>query len=100
MIGKTEIDGIDKQYFDIVEIKEFGIVLRSRCTGHFWYLMEQMCNNHKTFQIRHKHNISDSYHPQKNRPSIDDCCVYIMSHDAYHIRKMKRKEERSKKRFD
>lgn len=99
MIDKTEIDGIDRKYFDIIGEKDYGIVLRSKCTGHYWYLLEQKYNQRRTFQIYHRHHASDPYHLQKNRPTIEGCCEYIRSHDAYHLQKMKRKEERRQKRF-
>ena len=99
MIDGNDIEEIDKNYFDIVEKKEYGIFLRSYCTGHYWYLLEQVYNNCRTFQISHKHHATDAFHLQKNRPTIEACCDYIKSHDAYHLKKMKKKEEHRKKRF-
>ena len=101
MIDKTDIDGIDTEYFDIIGKKEFGIVLQSRNTGHYWYLLEQVYNNCRTFQISHKHHATDAFHLQKNRPTIEDCCEYIKNHDEYHLKKLEKKEERrqKKKRF-
>ena len=99
MIDKTDIYGIDRNYFDIIGEKDYGIVLRSQCTGHYWYLLEQEYNGHKSYQIYHRHHASNPYHLQKNRPTVEDCCEYIRSHDAYHLQKMKRKEERRQKKF-
>lgn len=97
MIEKIDIDGIDTDYFDIIEKKEYGIVLRSQCTGHYWYLLEQEYNQHRTFQIYHRHHASDPYHLQKNRPTIEGCCDYIKNHDVYHLKTLRKKEEHRKK---
>lgn len=99
MIDKTDIASIDTNYFEIIGIKDFGVALRSRCTGHFWYLLEQEYNGYRTFKIHHKHSASDPYHVQRNKPSISVCCDYIRDHDAYQLRKMQKKEDR-KKRFE
>ena len=103
MIGKTDIESIDTNYFEIIELKDFGIALRSRCTGHFWYLLEQEYNGYRSFKIHHRHSASGPYHIQRNKPSIIACCDYIKSHDAYHLRKMQKKAEKKedrKKRFE
>ena len=99
MIDKTDIDGIDRNYFDIIGEKDYGIVLRSQCTGHYWYLLEQEYNQHRTFQIYHRHHASNPYHLQKNKPTIEDCCEYIKDHDEYHLKKLKKKEEHRQKRL-
>lgn len=99
MIDGNDIEKIDKTYFDIVEKKDYGIVLRSRCTGHEWYLLEQVYNGHRSFQIHHRHSSSKPYHLQRNKPSIGGCCDYIKDHDAYHMRKERKKEEQRQKRF-
>ena len=99
MIDGNDIEEIDKNYFDIIGKKDYGIVLRSQCTGHYWYLLEQEYNQHRTFQIYHRHHASNPYHLQKNKPTIEDCCEYIKDHDEYHLKKLKKKEERRLKRF-
>lgn len=99
MIDHNDIENIDTSYFDIIEIKDYGIALRSHITGHYWYLLEQEYNECRTFQIQHRHHASDPYHLQKNRPTIEACCDYIKSHDAYHLEKMKKKEQHRQKKF-
>ena len=85
MITLKEIESIDTQYFNIIEVSAFFIVLQSRNTGHYWHLLRREPNNHISFFISHKHHISDPYHPQACRGSIKACCVYIKEHDKYHI---------------
>lgn len=94
MINQEDIIEIDREYFEIIGKKDFVLVLRSRNTGHYWSLLEQVYNGHRTFQICHKHKEAEPYHPQKNRPSIVSCCEYIRSHDAFYQEKEKRKKER------
>ena len=95
MIDSTDLAAIDANYFDIIGTKDYLVVLRSRDTGHYWSLLEQEANGHRTFLISHKHNAADQFHSQKNKPSINACCEYIMDHDAFHLdRKRKQKESR------
>ena len=99
MLRNTDIRLIDTDYFDIIEVKAYSLVIRSRNTGHEWYLLEQECNGHRTFQIRHRHHGTDPCHPQKNRPTIESCCKYIMDHDAFHRERTRKKEQRRLRRF-
>lgn len=99
MIDSTDVESIDKKYFETIEIKEYTIVIRSLSTGHYWCLLEQICNGCRTFQILHKHKEAEPYHPQKNRSSIVSCCEYIRSHDAFYQEKEKRKKERRLRRL-
>lgn len=98
MIDQTDIDSINKKYFEIIEKKDYTIVIRSRDTGHYWCLLEQVYNDHRFFQISHRHHAENPYHIQKSRPTIADCCEYIQSHDAYHLKKERRKEEGRQRR--
>ena len=98
MIDNNDIASIDTGYFDIKEKRTYSLVLQSRNTGHYWYLLEQAYNGNQTFLIYHKHNIEDAYHPQKSRPSISACCECIKEHDALHLERVKKKNERRKKR--
>ena len=94
MISNKEIQAIDRQYFDVLETTAFYVVLRSRNTGHFWHLLEQHPGSHVTFLISHKHHEWNPYHPQANRPTIDDCCKYIKWHDRFHKQREKEKQSR------
>lgn len=98
MIEQSDIEIVDKEYFEIMESKDYVLVLRSRNTGHFWCLLEQEYNGCRFFQIRHRHHAENPYHIQKSRATIADCCEYIQSHDAYHLKKERRKEERRQRR--
>lgn len=94
MIVQADIDDIDREYFEILAWNLYCITIRSYSTGHYWHLLEQIANGHQTFRISHKHNKKDPYHLQTNRPSVASCCEYIRSHDAYHLERTRRKEER------
>ena len=98
MIGKIDIENVDRQYFEIMGKKDYTLVLRSKGTGHYWCLLEQVYNDCRFFQISHRHHATDAYHIQKSRPTIAGCCEYIRSHDAYHLKKERRKEERRQRR--
>lgn len=99
MIDSIDIEAIDTEYFEIIEIKKYTLVLRSRNTGHFWCLLEQVYSGHRTFRISHKHKKTDPYHFQRNKPSILACCAYIQDHDRYHLQKNQEKGEQRLRRL-
>ena len=99
MIDRTDLQSVDTEYFDTLSATEYVLVLRSRSTGHYWYLLEQEYNGCRTFRIHHKHRASDSYHPQKNRPTIVACCEYIKNHDAFHLERTRKKKQHSLRRI-
>ena len=98
MIDNNDIASIDTNYFDIKEKRTFSLVLQSKNTGHYWYLLERIYNGKQSFSIYHKHNVEDAYRPQKSRPSISACCEYIKEHDAFHLERVKKKNERRERR--
>ena len=93
MLTADVLSVIDSNYFQIVDANEARIVIMSRNTGHYWCLLEQMCNGHRTFRISHRHKKTSPYHFQRNKPSVAACCEYIKSHDAYQLEKERRKAE-------
>lgn len=94
MITKNDIAAIDTYYFDVIGVKEYSIELRSKNTGHYWYLLERVYNGQRSFLIHHRHNTTKAYHPQKSRPYIYACCEYIKDHDAFHQEREKTKKEK------
>ena len=98
MIDRIDIEAIDKEYFEITGKKDYTLVLRSKGTGHYWCLLEQVYNGHRFFRISHRHHASDPFHLQKSRSSIEQCCEYIQSHDLYHMERERKKNERRMRR--
>ncbi len=96
MITSADISSIDTSYFEIVDVKDFTLIIRSRNTGHFWALLERMANGHRTFLISHKHHETDPYHFQKIRGSADGrinaAIEYIMHHDKDYISRLREKK--------
>lgn len=99
MIDSNDIAAIDTDYFEIKEIKDYSLVLQSKNTGHFWYLLEQDYNGNRSFLIHHRHNTTKAYHPQKSKPYIYACCEYIKDHDTFHLEREKKKESQRLKRL-
>lgn len=97
MITKNDLAAIDTYYFDVIGVKEYSIELRSKNTGHYWYLLERVYNGQRSFLIHHKHSVTKQYHPQKSRQFIYSCCDYIKDHDAFHLERVKKKKERKLK---
>lgn len=99
MIEPVDLESIDTEYFDIIEVEDYLLVLRSRTAGHDWALLEREANGHRTFQISHRHGEGKPYHVQKSRPSVEACCDYIKNHDAFHLERERQKKERRQRRL-
>lgn len=98
MIDSNDLKAIDTEYFVVEGVKDYSIVLRSKNTGHYWYLLEQNYNGQRSFLIHHRHNTAKAYHLQKSRPFIHACCEYIKDHDAFHLERARKKKDRRLKR--
>ena len=98
MIESADLEAIDTEYFDIVESRDYTVLIHSKNTGHDWHLLERIANGHRSFLISHRHSVLHPYHLQKSKPSISACCEYIMDHDAYHLKKNKGKKVKQEKR--
>lgn len=92
MISKKDIQSINRDYFNIIEANSFYMVLQSKNTGHFWYILESVAAGHRTFRIQHKHHSRDPFHPQTSARSLPDAYRYIYGHDAFHCERKKLKE--------
>ena len=98
MITSADISSIDTSYFEIAEVKDYTLTLRSKNTGHYWALLERIANGHRTFLISHRHHEKDSYHFQNIRGNADGsihaAIEYIMHHDEDYISRLREKELR------
>jgi len=98
MITSADISSIDTSYFEITEVKDYTLTLRSKNTGHYWALLERIANGHRTFLISHRHHEKDSYHFQNIRGNADGsihaAIEYIMHHDEDYISRLREKELR------
>lgn len=93
MIEPTDLADIDPNYFDIIEVKEYLIVLHSKNTGHDWCLLEREANGHRSFMISHRHDQSKPYHLHKSKPGVIACCEYIKDHDRFHLEREQKKKK-------
>ncbi|MCM1432313.1 MAG: hypothetical protein NC125_12925 [Muribaculaceae bacterium] len=85
MITTEEIGLIDRKYFEVLQAGGFDICLQSKNTKHYWYIVEDVFPHFRHFKIYHKHNYGDAYHRHKDKPTLDEVIVEIMSHDAYQL---------------
>ena len=100
MLTADVLSVIDSNYFQIVDANEARIVIRSLSTGHYWCLLERIANGSRSFQIQHRHGNSGPYHVQRNMPSIEDCCDYIIDHDFFHLERERAKREKRERSLE
>ena len=100
MLTADDLSAINPDYFQIIDSNRARIVIMSRNTGHYWCLLERLSNGCRSFQIQHRHGNSGPYHVQRNRPSIEDCCDYIIDHDFFHLERERAKREKRERSLE
>lgn len=85
MFDTSDFDYLNPKYFIIVYTDAYDITLKSRNTGHYWYL--HLSENPVKTQviIYHKHEWARPYHFQKRVISVRQALQVIKSHDKWQI---------------
>lgn len=96
MFTRSEINDLDRHYFDILGTSPFAITLRSRNTGHEWHILMSEGTGWQSCRILHRHRHSDSWHKHPSEPTLNDAVAVIQRHDRYQMRK----DEAKRKRLD
>ena len=85
MFTPKELHDIDRNYFNVIQANAICVTLQSKNTKHFWHILHEEYPTHKSCQISHKHNFSDSYHSHRNQPSLKRAIEEIQSHDTFQL---------------
>lgn len=85
MITKKDLVCVDRSYFDIVQQSAYVLVLRSRCTGHFWALHVEEFPHFRHFRMEHKHKQSDQYHRHRDYGTVAKAVIDIKQHDIFQM---------------
>lgn len=86
MFTSKELSLIDKSYFKSIKIADCYIILQSKCTKHFWYILEEYYPRNRVFHLLHKHTSSMDFHMQRGRICrLQQVLEYIQSHDEFQM---------------
>lgn len=100
MFTKKDIECIDLNYFEVLSAGCYSVAIKSRNTGHCWFILHQEYPKFKTCTIYHTHREGTPYHKHGHGRTLESCIHQIQSHDDYQLRKdaMKRRIARDKRR--
>ena len=87
MITKAELNLIDPQYFNVLHMSCYLVVLQSHNTGHFWRLECEVHSTFRHYRIYHKHNSFTcyTYHRHRDARNLATAIDHIKSHDSFQI---------------
>jgi|GEM_PF-2868300 len=80
-IKDNVLNEIRQDYFDIVEVNDDSVTLKSICTGHSWCLSLEG----GVIKMLHKNHDKDKYHVHAYWITIDDCLYEIYCHDVFQM---------------
>ena len=86
MISEKELKYIDPKYFAIISVSDYDITVKSKNTGHFWYIHDPDCSERNILALFHSHHGgSEPYHFQRHEPNVRQIVRYIRKHDAFQM---------------
>ena len=69
MLKFTENITTDRNYFDVLDILSDQVVIKSKCTGHSWWLIFM----ERYIDIYHKHKDRDKFHWHQSVLTFSGC---------------------------
>ncbi len=94
MFDTNDYDQLDRDYFIVICIDAYDVTLRSRNTGHYWYLHLTESQVGSKVIVYHKHEWKKPYHFQKRVTTIRQAVRLIKDHDKWQIMQNKRNHVR------
>ena len=83
MFANKDFAFIDTVYFEILSIDAYDISIRSRCTGHYWRIVNRGYPREKSCLVYHKHTYRTPYHLQGNAKNLKKAIRDIKDHDIF-----------------
>lgn len=85
MFSQQQLSSIDRNYFDVIIADPYDVTLRSKNTGHYWYLHNTGVPAEDSCLLYHKHQSFHPYHQQRRETHFRSAIKTIRSHDDYQI---------------
>lgn len=103
MFTQKQLQSLDPNYFDIIQATGYCIVLRNKCTGHYWAIGGNGYGS--SVSIRHRHNLQSPWHLQSfygKAHTLQGAIKSIRAHDNYQLCKEKdhRRQLSSREHFE
>lgn len=86
MFNDEDLKWLDKKYFNIITVNDYDITVRSRNTGHYWYMHNPEYPERGTVVLFHSyHGGSEPYHFQRRESTLRTAVRYIRKHDRFQM---------------
>ena len=85
MFSNEDLMCLDPAYFSIITTDAYEVTIKSRNTGHYWYLHNLEYPDQGTVIIFHKHKASHPYHQHGRANTLRQAVRGIRRHDKWQL---------------
>ena len=85
MFTEEQMSHIDTEYFEVLAEDPRNIVIKSRNTGHSWYLFHTDRTGHGAVWIFHRHHDEDMFHRHGSNYTLPLAIRDIQMHDEFQL---------------
>lgn len=65
MFNETDIQALDRKYFNVIVASDRDVTIQSKNTGYYWYLYCTDYPNEGNLVCYHKHRYQNPYHKHR-----------------------------------
>jgi hypothetical protein len=85
MFSTEELGCLDPNYFVIIVKNPYDVTIKSKNTGHYWYLHNPEYPTESSVVVYHKHRYSQPFHMHQRARSLRQAVKSIKSHDRWQM---------------
>ena len=85
MFSNDDLMWLVPAYFSIITTDAYDVTIKSRNTGHYWYLHNLEYPDQGTVIIFHKHKTSHPYHQHGRANTLRQAVRGIRRHDKWQL---------------
>lgn len=85
MFQASDMQMLDKSYFNIILRGDYDVTIQSKNTGHFWYIHNPEYPEEDACVIFHKHRASHPYHQHGKTGNLRQAVRKIKGHDVFQM---------------
>lgn len=85
MFDTSDIQKLDRSYFDIIVQADYDVMIRSKNTGHIWYIHSPGIRKEGECIIFHKHKQFHPFHKHGKAYGLSQAVWQIKKHDVFQL---------------
>lgn len=86
MFNETDIQALDRKYFNVIVANDRDVTIQSKNTGHYWYLHCTDYPKEGKLVCFHKHRYKYPYHQHSREKSLRQAVKNIQGHDQWQMK--------------